>query len=103
MTVGTTCNWASICQRKDRAQFSYLQELKRESSSDKVRNVWIAEPLSPDLPSLAFVVPLFSAAGCATNTRVRIKSEWIAIADSAGVFAADIVGTETIAKGSSGK
>jgi len=38
-----------------------------------------------------------------TNTCVCIKSEWIAIADSACVFAADIVGTERIAKGSSGK
>jgi hypothetical protein len=92
-----------ICQRKDRAQFSYLQELNGESSSDKVRDVWIAKPLSPDLPSLAFVAPVFSAGGRATNTRVRVKSEWIAIADSAGVFTADIVGIETIAKGSSGK
>jgi hypothetical protein len=39
----------------------------------------------------------------ATNTGGRGRSEWIAIADSACVFAADIVGTETIAEGSSGK
>jgi len=39
----------------------------------------------------------------ATNTGDGIKSERIAIANSAGVFAADIVRTETIAKGCSGK
>jgi hypothetical protein len=44
----------------------------------------------------------FTALG-ATNTGGHGRSEWLAIADSACVFAADIVGTETIAKGSSGK
>jgi len=39
----------------------------------------------------------------ATNSNGLIKCERIAIADSACVLAAHIVGTETIAKGGSGK
>src|SRR4051812_21050536 len=48
-------------------------------------------------------VCLDGTASGATNTGGRNKSEWIAIGNSACVFAADTVRTETIAEGSSGK
>ena len=74
-----------------------------EDSSEKVRDDWIAKSFSRNRPSLAFLVSLRSASDCATNTGGRIKSERIAIADAACVFAADTVGTETIAEGRFGK
>ena len=53
---------------------------------------------------LAFLLSFVCSGGFgATNTGGCIKSERIAIANSACVFAADIVGTETIAEGRSGK
>ena len=55
------------------------------------------------LSSLTRLVCLCSTRNCATNTGACIKSERITIADAGCVFAADTVGTETIAEGSSGK
>ena len=53
--------------------------------------------------SLTRLVSLCATSDCATNTGGRIKSEWIAIANFAGVFAADVVGAETTAESRSGK
>jgi hypothetical protein len=55
------------------------------------------------MPRVFVAVGLDGTSPGATDTRARIKSEWIAIADSAGVFTADIVGIETITKRCSGK
>ena len=71
--------------------------------SDRVRDASNENRLLCDVAWVFITVRLDNRALGATNAGGHIKSEWIAIADSACVFAADIVGTETIAKGSSGK
>jgi len=70
--------------------------------SDRVRDASIENRLLCDA---AFLITVFlgdKRLG-ATNPDGRIKSERIAIADPACVFATDTVGAEAIAEGGSGK
>ena len=69
--------------------------------SDTVRDASIEKRVLRALFCVFIAVCLGGTALRATNTRGRIKSERIAIADSACVFAADVVGTEAIAESSS--
>jgi hypothetical protein len=71
--------------------------------SDRVRDASIENWLLFDVAWVFITVRLDNKALGATDASGCSKSERIAIADSACVFAADIVGTETIAKGSSRK
>src|SRR5436190_3278031 len=71
--------------------------------SDRVRDAPIEKWLLRHVPCVFIAVRLAGTALGTTNTGGRIKSERIAIADSACVFDADTVGTETIAEGRSGK
>src|SRR5262249_28733560 len=71
--------------------------------SDRVRDASIEKPVLRDMFRLFITVCLGGTPFGTTNTGGRIESERIAIDDSGCLFAADALGTETIAAGSSGK
>src|SRR5215217_4826030 len=98
MTSCTKCDEEVIGQRD-----SYLQPLMIEGSSDKLRDAWIGKSIIGRFSPLTRVVSLRSTSGRATNTDDLIKSEQLAIPDSAYVFGTDTVGTETIAESGPGK
>ena len=79
---------------------SPFAELMIEIRSDKVRDADAKESILRNFLPAVSILFLCGGSCCATNA-ARIKSKWIAICDSANVFATDIVGIETIAEGSS--
>ena len=81
----------------------FFPSIDDHTFSDRVRDASIEKPVWRGMSCVLVAVGLGGTARGATNTGGGIKSEWIAIADSACVFAANIDGTETIAKGSAGK
>lgn len=70
--------------------------------SDRVCDAPIEKRLLRDTPC-AFIAVRFGGTGLGAAYIARIKSKRIAIRNSACVFATDIVRTEAIAEGSSGK
>jgi hypothetical protein len=74
-----------------------------ESFSDTVRDAPIEKRFLVDVRPVVIAIRLPARALRTTNTGGRIKSKRIAIVDSARIFAADSLGTETIAEGSFGK
>ena len=81
----------------------FFRRLMIRSFSDTVRDAPIEKRSLVDVRFVVVAIRLRARALRATNTGGRIKFEWIAIADSPCVFAADLVGAETIAKGGFGK
>src|SRR5262249_51056783 len=80
-----------------------FQRLMITGFADRVRDARIERRIACEISSDLVIACLCGADFCATNTGSCIQSERIAIADSACVFAANTLGTETIADGSSGK
>ena len=70
--------------------------------SGRICDASIAKQFSRDMVCVCIVVSFSGTAPGATNTAL-INSKRIAVRDSTCVFATDVVGTETIAKGSDGK